>query len=188
MPQAKRWLTVPIGFDANQNMVRSETLHKNVPIVHRQGGEHSCLFSSLALASAFECMEHKCVAQHIVANKKNLIGNDANTRWMGLHALLEQKEHVHEEMHFKVHDHARGSKSQKRHNLDVEILTRHHEDALKVHSVSLVGANGKQDHAVAVVDGMMFDSSTMNAMDLCREALDWCCNCNGGFGKTGKTL
>ena len=59
---------------------------------------------------------------------------------------------------------------------------------LHLHAVSLVGANGKQDHAVAVINRMIFDSSTMNAMLLCLEALDWCCNCNGGCGKTGQTM
>ena len=159
---------------------------KTVPIVHQQGKEHSCLSSSLA--SAFDCMPCKRVEQHIVANQKKLIGKDANTQWMGLRTLLEQKQHVHEEMHFKVHNHTQGSKHKPRHTLDVEILTPDHKDALNLHSVSLVGANGKQDHAVTVVNGMIFDSSTTHAMDLCREALDWCCNCNGGFSKTGKAL
>ena len=186
MPPAKQWLSVPIGFNANQNMVQSEIFCKNVPIVHQQGEEHSCLFSSLA--SAFEYMGCKCAAQHIVANRHNLIGKDANTQWMGLRTLLEQKQHVQEEMDFKVCNHIQGSKHTPRHTLDVKILTPHHKDALKVHAVSLVGANGKQDHAVAVVNGMIFDSSTTHAIHLCWEALDWCCNCNGGYGKTGKTM
>ena len=185
MPPAKRWLKVPIGFNANQNTVRSEIFCKNVPIVHQQGEEHSCLFSSIA--SAFEYMGCKCAAQHIVANRYNLIGKDANTQWMGLRTLLEQKEQIGEEMHFKMYNQARGSKSRQRHTLDVETLTRHHHDYLKVHAVLLVGANGKRDHAVAVVNGMIFDSSATYAMHLCPEALDWCCNCNG-YGKTGKAM
>ena len=174
------------GFNTNQNAVQSEILCKTVPIVHQQGKEHSCL-SSL-LASAFAHMQCKCVVQHIVVNQKKLIGKDPNIQWMGLCTLLEQKQHVHEEMHFEVHNHTQGSKHKPRHTLDVEFLTPDHEDALNLHSVLLVGANGKQDHAVAVVDNKIFDSSTADAVDLCWEALDWCCNCNGGYGKTGKTM
>ena len=157
-------------LNGNQNTVQSEILCKNVPIVHQQGEEHSCLFSSIA--SAFEYMGCKCAAQHIVANRHNLIGKDANTQWMGLRTLLEQKEQIGEEMHFKMYNQARGSKHKARHNLDVETLTRYHHDYLKVHAVLLVGANGKQDHAVAVVNGMIFDGSTTHVMDLCQEALD----------------
>ena len=101
MPLAKRWLKVTIGFNGNLKNVQSKILCKNVPIVHQQGEEHSCLFSSIA--SAFEYMGCKCAAQHIVANKKNLIGKDANTQWMGLRNLLQQKKHVREEMYFKVY-------------------------------------------------------------------------------------
>ena len=68
------------------------------------------------------------------------------------------------------------------------MLAPDHKDVLNVHAVLLVGANRKQDHAVAVVNGMMFDSSPTNAMLLCQKALDWCYNYNGGFGKTGKTM
>lgn len=128
-------------------------------------------------------MQYKRVAQHIVANQMKLIGKDGNTQWMGLRTLLEQEQHVQKKMYFKIYNHTQGSKHTPRHTLDIEILTPDHEDALHLHAVLLVGANGKQDHAVAVVNGMIFDSSTMNAMLLCREALDWCCNCNGGYGK-----
>ena len=79
-------------------------------------------------------------------------------------------------------------KKEEKYTLDVETLTTDHDDAFKVHAVQLIGANGKQDHAVAVVNGMIFDSSHTHAMLLCQKALDWCCNCNGGFGKTGQTL
>ena len=41
---------------------------------------------------------------------------------------------------------------------------------------------------VAVVDGMVFNSSATHAMRLTREALNWCCNCEGGYKKTGCAL
>ena len=75
-----------------------------------------------------------------------------------------------------------------KHKLDVEKLTKCHDDSSMVHAVQLIGANGKQDHAVAVVNGMIFDSCHTHAMLLCWEGLDWCCNCNGGFLKTGWAL
>ena len=143
---------------------------------------------SSSVASAFAYMQYKRVAQHIVANQMKLIGKDGNTQWMGLCTLLKQEQHVQKKMYFKVYNHTQGSKHTPRHTLDIEILTPDHEDALHLHAVLLVGANGKRDHAVAVVNGMIFDSSATYAMDLCREALDWCCNCIGGYGKTGKAM
>ena len=62
------------------------------------------------------------------------------------------------------------------------------ERSLDVHAVALIGADGSESHAVAVVDGLIFDSSAKHAMILSRASLDWCCNCMNGFVKIGNTL
>ena len=75
-----------------------------------------------------------------------------------------------------------------KHKLDVELLMMDHDNAKDLHAVAPIGLDGSESHAVAVVDGMIFDSSTTHAMLLCRNALDWCCNSVGGHVKTGHSI
>ena len=64
----------------------------------------------------------------------------------------------------------------------------HNDNAKDLHAVALIGNDGSEDHAVAVVNGMVFDSSATHAMRLCRKVLNWCCNCTGGYAKTGHAI
>jgi hypothetical protein len=45
----------------------------------------------------------------------------------------------------------------------------------------LLGADGGTQHAVAIVDDLLFDSNLPNALKLTRRALDWSCSCEGGY-------
>jgi hypothetical protein len=47
----------------------------------------------------------------------------------------------------------------------------------------LLGADGGAQHAVAVVDDLLFDSNLPHALKLTKRALDWSCNCDGGYVK-----
>ena len=104
IPPTKRWLPVPLGYNTNQNEVLSEISCKDVPIVHQQEKEYTCLFSSLALA--FDCMNYKRVGQHIVDNQKKFIGMDADTQWKGLIGMLKHKQNDPHKMHFKWYNRA----------------------------------------------------------------------------------
>ena len=46
---------------------------------------------------------------------------------------------------------------------------------------SLLGADGGTQHAVAIVDDRVFDSKLPHALQLTKQALDWCCSCEGGY-------
>ena len=74
------------------------------------------------------------------------------------------------------------------HKLDVELLMMDHVNAKDLHAVAPIGLDGSKSHAVAVVNGMIFDNSTTHAMLLCRNALDWCCNSVGGHVTTGHSV
>jgi hypothetical protein len=45
----------------------------------------------------------------------------------------------------------------------------------------LQGKDGHVRHAVAIMDGLIFDSNSRYPLLLGKESLDWCCNCEGGF-------
>jgi hypothetical protein len=54
--------------------------------------------------------------------------------------------------------------------------------------VVLLGADGGTQHAVAIVDDLLFDSNLPNALKLTRRALDWCCGCEGGYVGLNKAI
>jgi hypothetical protein len=47
--------------------------------------------------------------------------------------------------------------------------------------VVLLGLDGGNQHAVAIVEDLLFDSSLPNALKLTKCALDWSCSCEGGY-------
>ena len=67
-------------------------------------------------------------------------------------------------------------------------MTVDHKNSLDVHAAALIGTDGCASHAVAVVDGLIFDSSANSAMALSQSSLDWCCNCLRGHSKTGHVI
>ena len=183
-PREQRWMMVPLGHNCNSDAIDMEQSRMDVPIAFPQGDAKSCLFSSLA--SAFTHMGHKKIANNLVANMGPLIEVDAMSQWQGLTKMLENVKD--EKMYVAKFNFPRGKKRLPKHKLDVEKLTVDHENSLDVHAVALSGADGSASHAVAVVDGLIFDSSAKHAMMLNRSSLDWCCNCVDGCAKTGHAI
>ena len=110
-----------------------------------------------------------------------LIEIDAKTQWEGLINMLNDIDG--EETHIAKFNFKRGKKRLAKHRLDVEDLTVEHANSFDVHAVALIGTDGSESHAVAVVKGLIFDSSAKHAMTLSRASLDWCCNCLTAFAK-----
>ena len=185
-PINRRWLSVPMGCNTNEMSVAEKYLCHSIPIRYPQGETSSCLFS--AVASALSYMKHDKIAEHLINNKFECVNVDSNEQWTRLQGLLSQSNIINEVIYFKIYNRPQGKKRAPKHRLDVETLTLEHEDAMDVHAVCLIGDDGSQDHAVAIVNGMIFDSCTTHAMPLDRPPLDWCCNCKGGYGRTGRAL
>ena len=186
-PLADRWLNVPMGTsDSNVASVADRFLCKSIPIRHPQGEISSCLFN--AVASAFSYMKYDEIAEHLLTNKLVSVDVDSEMQWQKLKVLLEERCIDHNDMHFKFYNNPQRKRRSIKNRLDVETLTTDHRDAMCLHAVCLIGQDGSQDHAVAIVNGMIFDSCATHAMLLGREPLNWCCNCKGGYGKTGRAL
>ena len=187
LPKQQRWLPVPMGFNANEDSINHAILCQGTPIAHPQGTTHTCLFNSVA--SAFSCMKHDIVADHIVKNKLASVGIDGKSQWDLLIKVLQEEKKTQEKIYVKKYNFQWATRRYpSKHKLNIETLTIDHEDSMHVHAVLLVGEDGRQAHAVAVVDGMVFDSSASHAMRLTRDALDWCCDCSGGYKSTGCAL
>ena len=104
--------------------------------------------------------------------------------------VLKEQKKTQEKNYVEKHNFQGGKRKPppQKHKLNIETLTTDHVDSMDVYAALLVGADGRQAHAVAVVDGMVFDSSATHAMRLTWDALDWCCNCSGGYKRTGCAL
>ena len=103
--------------------------------------------------------------------------------------VLQEEGKTQEKIHVKKYNFQWATRGYPpKHKLNIETLTTDHEDSMHVHAALLVGEDGRQAHAVAVVDGMVFDSSATHAMRLTQDALDWCCDCSGGYKRTGCAL
>ena len=186
-PKSQRWLPVPMGFNANKDSINPAILCQGTPIAHPQGTTHTCLFNSVA--SAFSHMKYDIVADHIVKNKLASVGIDGKSQWDLLIKVLQEEGKTQEKIYVKKYNFQSATRGYlPKHKLNIETLTTDHEDSMHVHAALLVGKDGRQAHAVAVVDGMVFDSSASHAMRLTRDALDWCCDSSRGYKRTGCAL
>ena len=185
IPQEDRWMDVPLGFNNNNNEVPAESLCLSVPIAYQQGNMKTCLYTSVA--SALVYMGHSDSAEYIVKNMTKCVGLSAKIQWKDLTELMCNNNMI-KKVHIAKFNFKRGKKRSPKHKLNVESLTSGHENAKDLHAVALIGSDGSEDHAVAVVNGMVFDSSTTHAMVLCRDVLDWCCNSIGGYARTGHAI
>ena len=183
IPRDQRWMFVPLGYNSNATNVGTSHLKLNIPIQYPQGEQKSCLYSSVA--SALWYMEYNDIAATIIKKMTPWIGQSAEAQWQGLQRLLESNNNS---IYFTKFNFSRGKKRLPKNKLDVQELRRGHPNSFDLHAVSLIGSDGGISHAIAVVDGLIFDSSSMHAMELHRSCLDWCCNCVGGYAKTGHAM
>jgi len=128
------------------------------------------------------------VAKDIVDDMTQFLSKTAPNQWDGLIELLCENNLLKEPVHFAKFNFQQGKKRHPKNKLDVLSLTSDHRNVLDLHVVALIGSDGSEDHAVAVVNGMMFDSCAKHAMLVSQKGLDWCCNCPGGFNKTGHAV
>ena len=184
IPGEQRWMMVPLGYNNNKKYVEAEHVHHSIPIKYPQGSNKLCLFSSVA--SAFYHMGYNDIAQNIVDAMERLIGIDALAQLNSLQdILLKQNYDIHIA---KFNFRQKKKKRLPKNKLSIEELTKEHKNSHDLHAITLIGADGGASHAVAVIGGLLFDSSYTYAMDLCRCCLDWCCNCEKGYARTGHAL
>ena len=184
IPREQRWMMVPLGYNYNYDSVDVKLLRREIPIKFPQDDLKSCLYTSLA--SAFAHMGHMKIADTLVEKMVPFIGVDAKSQWNGLEKML--REIKDEKIHVAKFNFKRGGKRLPKHKLAIEDLTDDHKNSLDVHAAALIGTDGSESHAVAVVDGLIFDSSANCAMVLSQSSLDWCCNCLRGYSKTGHAI
>lgn len=182
----KRWMDVPLGFNDNKTKAPSGLLYLSNPMSYPQGTMKTCLYTSVA--SALVHMGHSDIAEHIVANMMEGVGVSAKKQWEHLIRLMSNLKMSKKKVQHAKFNFRRGKKRSAKHKLDVEKLQWNTSIANQLYAVALIGSDGGEDHAVAVVDGKIFDSSATHAMHLCRKALDWCCNCDGGYSRTGHAV
>ena len=126
-------------------------------VVHRQGREHSCVFSSAASAITF--------AGHAEAARVVTTRISASLAHANPMALL------HDTIKSKAVPTLEVERFYKRGKFDPEIDISSHPTI-----VQLMGKDGGVGHAVTIVGRWIFDASLPHALLLSRESLDECCS------------
>ena len=168
VPTKLIWIDVPVG-NARLDEAPSTIISAAVKMKYRQNDKSSCLFKSCA--SAFHHVNHKPTGNAI--SSVALKYND--------YPAKEQMEQVWKIVH-TLHPTARIQRWYSKKRAEKLDILNHIN-----HNVTIViplGTDGGVEHGVTIVDNLVFDSTQRNALVLCKDTLDWCCN-NGENGYKG---
>jgi hypothetical protein len=165
--EKRKWVNVPIGESSSRDL--DPSLELNIPVHYQQGDCKTCLFRLLASALHYLGQKHTGSVLASIAKKNENLGGDKQLQEI----IRAMKKH---ETVYKKMDYWRKEK----------VLVQ--KDFLGnpcsyPKLLVLRGHDGGTQHAVAVVGTVIFDSNRKNGMRLCKETLDWCCNCFGGFDR-----
>ena len=163
----RRWIPVPIG-EVITSVIHPDLL-VNVKVPYQQGQVHSCVFRSLASAFHFVGQKHTgSVLASLSKQNTNLPGDEQIKLAI---AVIKKHDTVYKKM-----DYWKKPKTLASHDF---IGQPNDNPKLFV----LRGRDGGVQHAVSVVGSTIFDSNQTMGLSLCKESLDWCCSCPGGFDR-----
>jgi hypothetical protein len=168
----RKWIPVPVG-DCSDRPITSN-LQLDVKVHYQQGDRRTCLFRSLA--SAFHHLGQKHTGSVLASIAKKNENMSADEQYKAVTAAIRKHETVYTKL-----DYWKKEKVTRRYDF---IGEPNENPKLLV----LRGCDGGTQHAVSVVGRIIFDSNLLNAMPLCKESLDWCCNCDGGFSQVQAVL
>ena len=149
---------------------------RDVPIEYQQGGKKTCLFAGAASGIAF--LGYHDLAKEINERGLEMEGVNGDDQMLVLKGLLDKFPAFSEIM---VFDNKKPSGGRKRRILDLLRLEEHNK--VHPHIAVIMGEDGYMGHALCVTQDKIFDGNSPFALKLCKESLDWCSNCKGGFRK-----
>ncbi len=174
-----KWIDVPAGNVLLQP-VTTDLIRRDVTMKYRQGKKATCIFSSFASLLAYK--GHKDAGNRIQQKAILYVGLPLDQQLDGLERCVRDFDPGLKSLQRRV----RGRGLQDWDPLDLERETsKNLEEAMLV---VLLGADGGTQHAVAIVDDLVFDSNLPNALTLTRRALDWCCGGKGGYVGLSKAI
>ena len=166
------WFHVPIG-SASIDEEPSVRLKTKVVVRYPQKDMDYCL--PYAVASCLHYMGHAIAAQKVAATAPNLIYLPGDVAIRRLRTIMEEV--LPEVGQCRIFNKRHGQRRKKQVVLTVDDLVRVKTPFLTL--VSPKGVDGSADHAVCVVDDIVFDARLSHATKLCEETLMWVCGPKG---------
>jgi hypothetical protein len=165
------WFRVPIG-SAMIELDPSADLYTNVHVTYRQRENDYCL--PYSVASCLQYMNHDEVGRAITEKASEWCGMPGG---MVLDAVRKHMmEHLPCEGQAVVFN---KKKSRHHHTIHLSRSELVNERTPFLTLIRPVGKDGSSDHAVCVVDDLIFDSRLAYALKLCEESLDLVCGSKG---------
>ena len=172
------FLKIPLG-DANEDVAPKE-LESTVETNYVQLDKSFCLYYSMA--SALHYCGCKAAGREVFNHAKKYQHADADTQITKLIELMEKNvPSIGRCMKYNV----RTSKKKKR-NLELAELCETKTPYPTIVVPQCV--DGGINHAVTVVDDLVFDATQSNALKLKEETFEWICVKNDGFQKISKAF
>jgi hypothetical protein len=165
------WFHVPIG-SAVIEAEPPETLFTRSSVKYRQKENDYCL--PYAVASCLHYMKHFDAAVSISREAASLCCMPGDTAISALRRCMIL--HLPSEGQPMVYNH-KSRHSHKRVLLSCEEITADRTPYLTL--ISPIGRDGSSDHAVCVVDDLIFDARLPRALKLCKESFDLVCGAKG---------
>jgi hypothetical protein len=181
-----RWVNVPVGSSRRdrgglENIPPKEDyvfLEWNTHYL--QGKKQTCWFDSIASALYHKGFHDLAEEVHKLGEREDIL--DFEMQKTALIDVMNQSRLFHGDPKIYMPDKGRQRKHRKRHALDVlELQKEDHPDSGHLFLMQIQGKDGHCRHAVATIDRIIFDSTYGHPMILSKNALDWSCNCEGGF-------
>ena len=168
------FMKIPLG--ASKDDVAPMEVHSKVKTNYVQLDKAYCLYYSMASALHYcACQE---AGRHISNHAKKYAFHGADEQMVYLIGLIQSTvPSIGRFVKFNL----KTAKKKKKKKLDIANLCEQQTPFPTIVIPQCV--DGGVNHAVTVVDDLIFDSTQTNALKLTKESFDWICAKNGGFQK-----
>ena len=163
-----QFFAVPLG--TAKDSIPPDYLATDVPVHYRQGEKNYCLV--YGIASALQYLGMPGIDENLISRAQEISDMPMNG---GLKKVIEILDESFPELGrpqiFNMTNSRRKRKVVMRWEELVETPTPFLTIAVPV------GSDGCRNHAVVIIDNIIFDSTAKKALVLCKESLDWCVDC-----------
>ena len=171
------WIHVPAGCSRPAGDLADQEVTTCVTVRYPQGDQDLCLVNGLASALHYMGLEHESGRLNNLSKQFLNLPLDRGIELIKKH-MQDLVPCIGIAVMFNPpRKFGSRSKKQRRKKITIEQLLVHKTEFPTV--VVPLGKDGSVNHAVCIVDDLVFDSTQANALKLCQRSLDWVC---GGSG------
>ena len=165
------WLPIPVGNSSTDHA--PSKLLTDIKMQFPQKNKNTCLFSGLA--SALSYCKRKKEATSLIRRATKVEHLDMDSQIVEVKRfMISYLPSIGQSKSFNVR-----ASNHKKNDLSLDDLCENKTPFVTIVIPQM--KNGNQNHAFAVVDDLIFDSTQSHAMKLTKESIEWICKPNDGF-------